>query len=209
MAVDPAMVLSRVRHDLRQPLQAMILLLDVLKTEELAESSVRLVEKLERAAGNLGVLLDQVLDYAWLTSGEISVVTTTIPLAPLVHRLWQGDVTMEIDNLSLASDPKLLEMALRPVMDNAIRQGSASFHCRRENGRLRIEIRDEGPGIPSEEVARIFDPFFQGESGTAGPGPGLGLATTRQATALLGGSIEVASAPGKGSCFCLDFPLAK
>jgi ligand-binding sensor domain-containing protein/signal transduction histidine kinase len=75
-----------------------------------------------------------------------------------------------------------------------------------EAGRVRIEFRDEGRGIPPEHLARIFDPFFTTRMGQGGTGMGLNIAYNI-VTSLMQGSIRVESAPGQGTAFILDLPL--
>jgi signal transduction histidine kinase len=75
-----------------------------------------------------------------------------------------------------------------------------------EPGRVRIEFSDDGRGIPPEHLSRIFDPFFTTRMGQGGTGLGLNIAYNI-ATSLLGGSIQVDSAPGRGTVFILDLPL--
>jgi signal transduction histidine kinase len=75
-----------------------------------------------------------------------------------------------------------------------------------EAGRVRIEFRDEGRGIPPEHLARIFDPFFTTRMGQGGTGMGLNIAYNI-VTSLMQGSIRVESAPGQGTVFILDLPL--
>jgi signal transduction histidine kinase len=75
-----------------------------------------------------------------------------------------------------------------------------------EPGRVRIEFSDDGRGIPAEHLSRIFDPFFTTRMGQGGTGLGLNIAYNI-ATTLLGGSIRVDSAPGRGTTFILDLPL--
>jgi signal transduction histidine kinase len=76
-----------------------------------------------------------------------------------------------------------------------------------EPGRVRIAFSDDGRGIPPEYLARIFDPFFTTRMGQGGTGLGLNIAYNIT-TSLLGGEIRVDSAPGRGTVFILNLPLA-
>jgi hypothetical protein len=76
-----------------------------------------------------------------------------------------------------------------------------------EDGLARVDVVDNGPGIPPEHLTRIYDPFFTTKS--ARKGTGLGLAVTYGIVKEHGGSIEVESRPGAGTRFRLEFPLAR
>lgn len=74
-------------------------------------------------------------------------------------------------------------------------------------GNLRVEIRDEGIGIPESDLTRIFEPFERGENATGIQGTGLGLSIVKKAVDLMGGTIAVSSQPGKGSVFSVTIPI--
>lgn len=79
-----------------------------------------------------------------------------------------------------------------------------------EHGRLQLEVRDTGPGVPAAERERLFEPYAQGVAGRqAGVGAGLGLAITQQIVRAMGGTIEATAAPGGGALFRVDVPLEK
>jgi two-component system OmpR family sensor kinase len=75
---------------------------------------------------------------------------------------------------------------------------------------VRVEVSDDGPGLPAAERARIFEPFFRGARAQEAqlPGVGLGLHLVRRAAAAHGGRVEVRSGPGGGSIFALVLPAA-
>ncbi|MBI2286420.1 MAG: response regulator, partial [Nitrosomonadales bacterium] len=114
----------------------------------------------------------------------------------------------------VTSDPLLLERILANLVSNAIRytyqNGSVMVACRRRGDSLRIEVRDNGVGISKADQENVFREFFQ----LAQPqldtskGLGLGLAIVDRLVKLLGHRIELLSAPGKGSVFALEVPIA-
>ena len=110
----------------------------------------------------------------------------------------------------LAIDPDLppllghydpLRRAFGNVLRNAVEasngQGAIELAARPEDGGVRIEVRDHGPGVPPELAARIFDPYVTGKSG----GTGLGLALARQTVEMHHGTIGVEQTPGGGATF--------
>lgn len=108
--------------------------------------------------------------------------------------------------------PAEIDEILFALVDNALDAvegggGEVRIRLGQGAGRLRVEVSDSGVGISEENVARVFDPFFSTKD--PGKGTGLGLAICRRIVDDLGGSIDVASEPGKGSVFSVSLPLAQ
>ena len=111
------------------------------------------------------------------------------------------------------SDAALVERVVENFVSNAVRytdEGKVLIGCRRRGDRLRIEIRDSGRGIPSDQRDAIFDEFYQvGNPGRDhSQGLGLGLSISKRVADILGHRIEVQSTPGKGSVFSVELPLS-
>lgn len=115
------------------------------------------------------------------------------------------------------ADRKWLRFLVEQILRNALRYGkkegaaSAAFRVRfaREGGRIRVLLEDEGPGIPPEDLPRVFDPFFTGTHGRRNPSAtGIGLYLAREAAARLGVRLDVRSAWGRGTTFVIEFPEA-
>jgi CheY-like chemotaxis protein len=109
------------------------------------------------------------------------------------------------------SDPILLERILLNLVSNAVRytdHGGVLVGARRRGGLVRIEVRDSGVGIPSDQTSKVFGEFYQLASPERGHrgGLGLGLAIVDRLCRLLGHPVELASAPGRGSCFAVSLP---
>ncbi|GAB6054112.1 hypothetical protein JCM17960_29320 [Magnetospira thiophila] len=216
---DPASLgrlISLFRHDLRQPLQAITLLLDVLKAESLSPRATDVVERLDRAAENLSALHIQLFDYARLQSGEFPNDLGPLDLAPLfarVHRQFEEKARRKGLTLRhvapsapvLGSEP-LVEIILRQLLANALHvttRGGVLFGCRKTGDHLRLQVWDSGPGLPEDQWDAIFQEGFKGDS----RGLGLGLPMARQAADLLGHPLELCSQEGRGSVFSLALPL--
>jgi CheY-like chemotaxis protein len=111
------------------------------------------------------------------------------------------------------ADPQHLKQVLLNLLTNAIKfnrvGGTVTLTCREENGRVRLNVTDTGPGIAPEMHERLFAPFDRLDAESRGiEGTGLGLALSRGLMEAIGGSLGVDSAPGTGSTFWLELPLA-
>ena len=121
------------------------------------------------------------------------------------------DVSIDPDTPLIRADSAQLERALANVLDNAIHHGGAgpvSVRVRSTGPRVLIRVSDRGPGIPHEELERIFEPFHR-VFGKAGAGSGLGLAITRGFVEANGGRVRAESEQGRGTTFTLDLPVPR
>lgn len=111
----------------------------------------------------------------------------------------------------LVSDPALVGMAVRHLLDNAVKftpRGRVSARISADGGHLRIEVADTGPGIAPELRQTVFEPFAHLEDVDRKhvPGVGLGLTLVREIATVLGGRVSLSSSPGQGSTFALVLP---
>ncbi|AZZ91060.1 response regulator [Hahella sp. KA22] len=212
--------LAAASHDLRQPLNAMSMLAESLsaKMDRNSEEGI-IVGKLRRSLSQLSDLFKSLLDMSQLSMGVVKPNPRHFYLHELVRR-----VAMEFDAIDIPSsrperietecdeelvaysDPILLERMLRNLITNALQHADAKairVNCRRLNNVLEIHVVDDGVGIPSRDIKRIFKEFQQGgdEEGRPRTGIGLGLAIVRQLAGLLGGALSVKSSPGAGADF--------
>jgi two-component system sensor histidine kinase KdpD len=114
---------------------------------------------------------------------------------------------------SVRADFVQVERALANLMENATRHSAGTpviVRARAAGGRAVIRVVDRGPGIPAVEQERIFQPFYRasGGAGEAHAGSGLGLAIAKGFIEINGGRIAVESAPGQGTSFVVELPLA-
>ncbi|WP_345814716.1 hybrid sensor histidine kinase/response regulator [Paraburkholderia sp. PREW-6R] len=210
-------------HDLRQPLHAIGLLAASLNDPaatpvQQAKTSEHIVYNVEA----LNQLFNQVLELARLESGVTQVIRLHFRLSELFERVgsqYRPQAAAKGLALRIAptamivyDDPVLLERVLSNLLSNAVRyteQGAIWLGYRRA-GRASggyVEVRDSGVGIPAEEHERIFEEFYQvaNPQRDARAGHGLGLPTVKRLVELLGGELELRSAPGRGSVF--RFPV--
>jgi two-component system OmpR family sensor kinase len=116
--------------------------------------------------------------------------------------------------LEVMGDPDRLREVVDNLLDNAIRHAprgsTVTVGVRREGARARLSVRDAGPGLSPQEQARVFDRFYRADGSRArnSGGMGLGLSIAKAIVDAHRGRISVRSAPGEGSCFLVDLPLA-
>ncbi|MGH8126005.1 MAG: sensor histidine kinase [Rhodanobacteraceae bacterium] len=220
-------LLASVSHDLRSPLASMIgaastlanyeSRLPVTERRELLDSILHEGQRLDRYIQNL-------LDMARLGHGALTlrrdwVDANEIVLAA-VARLRRYHPTVGIksrllpETLLLYVHPALIEQALFNILENAAHvsppERPVEIALFPIEGMLRIEISDEGPGIPVEERNRIFDMFFSVSRGDrASKGTGLGLSICRGMIGAHGGSVEVLSREGSGTILRVTLPVPK
>jgi len=107
-------------------------------------------------------------------------------------------------------DPRLAASALAHLLENAAqyaREGSIAIRGWTDDEGLRLEVRDEGPGLEGGEIARLFEPFYRGEQRRQRvPGTGMGLAITRGLLAADGGRVWAGNASPRGACFSIAVP---
>ena len=218
--------LAAASHDLRQPLNAVTLLMGVLKSR-LAEAgagpgdALDIVERIEGSLEAMIELFEALLDLSKLESGAVSLDVGPIPLETVLKRL-EADFAPPAAAKGLrfrvmhtgtwvATDGTLLERMLRNLVSNAIRyteRGGVLVGVRQKGGMVRVEVVDTGPGIPPEHRDEIFDEFrqLQNEARERGGGHGLGLAIVRRASSLLRHRVTLDSRLGHGSRFTVELP---
>jgi signal transduction histidine kinase len=136
-----------------------------------------------------------------------------VSLRLLEHR-WRGHITVARDYGTLPPvdcDPGQINQVFVNILANACDalgdRGTLALRTRADGDTVRVEIRDDGPGIPPDVRARIFDPFFTTKD--VGAGTGLGLSISHGIIAAHGGRIEVESAPGQGATFTIVLPASQ
>ncbi|MBK1839242.1 response regulator [Azospirillum sp. YIM B02556] len=213
--------LAAASHDLRQPVQSLVLLTSALAIRLGDHPAASLVGSIEASMDALCRLLDAILDISKLDAGTVSPNVQAVSLGAIFARL-EGEYRLRAaekgvafrsvpTHATLNADPALLERIIRNLVENALRytdHGRILLGCRHERGFLRIQIYDTGIGIPPEHLERIFHEFYQVSNPTRdrGKGLGLGLAIVDRLARLLGYRVHVASWPNKGSCFTLEIP---
>lgn len=217
---------SNVSHELKTPISLIRLYGEMLTLGYAADEAQRskaqavIVAEAER----LGLLIDNVLDFARIERGERTYRREPVDLAALIRRVAEayrpqldaGGFTLALelaeDLPPIGGDADALTQVLLNLMANACKFSTddrrlAVTLARGADG-LRWRISDHGIGIPAAEQARIFDPFYRVESGLTRStrGAGIGLALVRHIVHGHGGTITVDSAPGSGTTFIITLP---
>jgi signal transduction histidine kinase len=217
--------LAAASHDLRQPLQAAGMFTEVLAGQVEDPRQVKVLDKLRQSLDATNSLLTTLLDVSGLEAGKIKPNVTSFRLMPLLTGLVEQ---MEPEasakglvigaaptSAVITSDPVLLERLLRNLLVNAVRytaQGGILVGCRRRGpDHLVIQVFDTGIGIEADKLSTVFEDFVRLDTPAlraTGQGLGLGLGVVRRMAALLGHPLELASRPGRGSCFGVVVPRA-
>ena len=209
-------------HDLRQPVHALGLLLDVLQGQPLNPQAQATAARMAQVFESLDALFEGLLDISRLDRGAVEARRCDFALGPLLAAL-ADEFAAEAQAKGLAlrcrgsdecvrSDPLLLERMLRNLLANAVRytpRGGIVLGCRRRAAALRIEVWDSGVGIPAAQQAAVFDEFVQvgNPQRASDQGLGLGLAIVRRLGTLLGHPLVLRSRPGRGSVFSIEVPI--
>jgi two-component system, OmpR family, sensor histidine kinase KdpD len=211
-------LLRSVSHDLRSPITAIKAAAEGLVIGGLSdEGQAELISVVSGESARLDRLVANLLDLSRLQSGGAQPHSDWISVEESVHAALSTvaepagglDVSIDPDIPLIRADAAHLERALANVAENASRHagsGPVSVRVRSTGPRVLIRVSDSGPGIPQEELERIFEPFHR-VSGDAGGGSGLGLAITRGFVEANGGRVRADSRPGRGTTFTIDLPV--
>lgn len=220
-------LLSSISHDLRTPLASILGSVTSLRDfgEKLAPATRRdLLSAIEEETRRLSQFVANLLDMTRLETGNLELATDWVDLSDVAHgavaraeRLHPGRRLVLEDGgapLVLEGNGTLLEQVLFNLLDNAVKYSAADTTVRvrlaREGGSARIEVEDEGIGIPPEELERVFEKFHRVARGDGrAAGTGLGLAICRGVVTAMGGAISAASpvADGRGTRMTVRLPL--
>jgi two-component system CheB/CheR fusion protein len=211
--------LAAASHDLRQPLQTLVLLQELLAKVVVGDKAKKLLGRLEQTLGSMSGMLNALLDINQIEAGTVRTEFETFRIDALLDRVT-ADLACQAEaqrialhlvpcTLSVCSDPRLLEQMIRNLVSNALKytkRGRVLLGCRRRNGNLSIEVWDTGVGIPEGQLEDIFEEYHQLDNSARDRslGLGLGLAIVRRLGSLLDHSVKVRSQLGKGSVFSIE-----
>ena len=220
--------LSRMSHELRSPLSAVIgfaQLLQMDRSTEFGETQRGHVRLIEKAGQHLLAVLGDVLDLSRIEAGSLPLNITAQDSAHVVddalhlvsdlarrHRITLHTEGM-VPHLAVRADRVRLRQVLVNLLVNAIKYnrpgGQVALSSWRDGGRIMLEVRDSGIGMDPTQLAHLFEPFNRlGAERTGIEGTGIGLVIVQRLVTLMQGQIEAHSVPGQGSCFRIWLPAA-
>lgn len=218
--------LSSMSHELRTPMNAILGFAQMLESDSaLGAAQKGDVHEILKAGRHLLDLINEVLDLAKIESGRIDLALEAIELAPLGEDCRQliqplaaqRGIALHLELPAAATvfaDRVRLRQVLLNLLANAIKYnraaGAVHLGARANgSGRLRIDVRDTGPGIPAGRLKDLFQPFNRLDAEQSEvEGTGIGLTITRRMVEMMGGEIGVDSEVGVGSTFWLDLPVS-
>jgi PAS domain S-box-containing protein len=219
--------LTNMSHEIRTPLNAVLGLAQIGARESGGRKALQTFNRiLDAGQGLLGVI-DDILDFSRIESGRMSLEVSPVQIGEVIDRsvrtlamrayvkglLFRVDEDPDLP-LSFQGDAKRIEQVLVNLLGNAVKftpsGGAVVLSVACEKDRLVFRVADTGIGMTPGAIARLFLPFEQADGSTTRQfgGSGLGLSISRNLVGLMGGTIEVHSAPGDGSTFEVRLPLA-
>jgi len=214
--------LAAASHDLRQPIHAQGLFLEVLSRTEQSAHQQALLASARAASEATSELLNALLDFSRIEAGVIKPQLQHFRLQPLLNKI-ENELAPQADTkdivyrsretqVAVHSDPMLLELILRNLVSNAIRytdHGGVLVACRQHGDQAVLEIWDTGVGIAPAHQTEVFREFHQlgNPERDRRKGLGLGLAIADGLARTLGHELSLASIPGKGSVFRVSLPI--
>jgi signal transduction histidine kinase/purine-cytosine permease-like protein/DNA-binding NarL/FixJ family response regulator len=212
--------ISAISHELRTPLNSILGYAQILDADaDIPENRRQAVSVIRRSGDHLLSLIEGTLDIARIEGGKLTLDQRPLDFPGFVQEIVtmfepqargkgisfyyqpQGELPA-----SVRSDPRRLRQILINLLGNAVKftaSGGVVLRVKYQREMAHFEIEDSGPGIPPDELERIFEPFSRGSAAHVGAtgGTGLGLTIAKMLTDLMGGEMQVESRPGQGSLF--------
>jgi signal transduction histidine kinase len=209
---------GRVSHDLKSPVTSVVgfaeLLAKLPQVHDDRQAS-RFVGSIASSGRRMSTLIDEVLEFAAVGGrAHVQAVELTGVMDDVLQDvgplLTEADAEVTVEPGLLRADRNQLRMLLQNLVSNSLRYRSPDRPCHVrvcatvDASGWRVEVIDNGLGIPAELADRVFDPLFRLDRDAAEPGTGLGLATCRRVAESHGGTLSVGATPGGGTTIALD-----
>ena len=214
---------SVIAHDLRQPVGAISLTAESLlgpRCDRLSGQERRAIERIRSASMRLGRMIEDLLDFSRIEAKRLSVRPRDVDFSAIIdavvesHRETNAIRAVGEPDLQVSVDPDRVHQVLDNLISNAVKYGRPNGEIRVEwldrGERLEVMVTNEGPGIPAEEMPRLFSRFARTDGAHARrtPGIGLGLYIARGLVEAHGGRIWAESVPGESTSFHFTLPMA-
>jgi signal transduction histidine kinase len=216
---------ATVSHELRTPLAVIRSAAENLADGVIQdEAQIKKYGEVMRAEGRrLTTMVEQILEFAGIQSGQRALNPAPIPVAPLLRDVLSGptmgSISVEIDvpdDLpAVLGDEPALRRVFQNLVDNAVKYGGRGswigVRARHDRGQVQITIADRGIGIAPADQTHIFEPFYRAPAVVAAQmqGAGLGLSLVQRIVLAHGGKTSVRSTPGQGSEFTVTLPAVR
>ncbi len=225
------MFVATMSHEIRTPMNGVMGMLELLSRSVLTPEQREMVEVIQESSRTLLSITDEILDLSKIEAGQMTLETVSFSLSQLIAEsvelvaakahnkelelAWWGDPSLPEQ---MIGDPMRLRQICLNLLSNAVKftdRGSVILRLyalsdSNERPTVRFEVTDTGIGLSPEQQERLFQPFSQADNSHMRHfgGTGLGLAICHRLTELMGGEIGLVSAPGAGSTFWFEVPLA-
>ena len=221
--------LSSMSHELRTPLNGVLGFAQLMEsaTPPPSPAQQRSIQQILKGGWYLLRLINEILDLAMIESGKITVSAEPMCMAEMLldcgvlvgPQAAQRSVALVLPNFDqpcyIHADLTRVKQVVINLLSNAIKYnrpgGSVTVRCERHSEqRVRMYVKDTGMGLSVAQIAQLFQPFNRlGQENSNEEGTGIGLVVTKQLVELMGGQIGVASEPGVGTEFWVEFPASQ
>jgi two-component system sensor histidine kinase MtrB len=214
---------ANVSHELRSPLTAVVGTVELLERnlEDLPEREQRLIGTLQTQTSRMSQMLLDLLEISRIGSDDPPLketVSVTTLCLDAIHVRGLPEELIYVDDSQehlITTDTRRFQRIVGNLIDNANRHGGGvtairiSRSTQSDPQRIVVKVEDQGPGIPADEIPRLFEPFTRGEDAKETVGAGLGLAIAIEQAQLLGGELRVESVEPHGARFVIEIPVAE
>ena len=218
---------ANVSHELRTPLSIILANTEMLLDGALddPQAARRFLDSMHRSTRRLTALVSDLLDLSRLEAGSQEVPASPVKLSDVVHQVVDGvhakieqrDLKVSVAvpaGLIVMGDADAIEQVVLNLVDNAVKYtgegGKVMVSAHRREDAIRVEVADDGPGVPEGHRPRLFERFYRVDPGRSREegGTGLGLAIVKHLVNAMGGEVGMTSSPSGGALFWFELPVS-